>query len=511
MGSIAHGMGDELWDWLFEPMAPDLGEHYLPDELAAFQGPGGEETQMDLVAIALYGRSNPDAPPLPSKPDLLAAFEAAGFHDATEEQLDFGQVIQAIIHDAEADWAPRHIDGLRQKMPYLSANLVTEPGGVDFVARAIAAEWETMWGRLLGDQPATEVSVTHPADGERRVPAGGWVRDHRPGSHADGGGARTRIAAALTYSLPYVPPGGGPPVPTLLPTGSMVLTERDTGEAVPVMDGYPKVVPYSPDAGEHVIDIQPATDLVPCTWYEVAVTEVLLDARQQPVTPHRWSFRTGPDDGGGRCDDDPPTGEEVWVSAVHEDLLGRTASAPETVLFTYLLDRDVDRTPVSSALVESAGHRRRLVRAAYRRYLDRAADPGGRDHWTAYLGTGTVHQLHALLLASPELYAKAGGTDEGYVTEVYRRVLRREPDATGMAYWVDLLDAGLSRDALAHGFLLAPEHLRNVVRRTFRQLLGRRPTAAELTWWIGPVAARDGRDLVTAILAGDEYFTSVQP
>jgi hypothetical protein len=181
------------------------------------------------------------------------------------------------------------------------------------------------------------------------------------------------------------------------------------------------------------------------------------------------------------------------------------------VLFTYLLDRDVDRVPVSSALVESAGHRRRLVRAAYRRYLDRAPDPGGRDHWTAYLGTGTVNELHALLLASPELYASAGGTDEGYVAEVYRRVLRREPDAAGMAYWIDRLDAGLSRDALAHGFVLSPEHLGKVVRRTFRRLLDRRATADELTRWVGPVAARDERDLVTAILAGDEYLTAVQP
>src|SRR3569832_1245369 len=28
MGAIAHGMGDEVWDWLFEPYVADLEEYY---------------------------------------------------------------------------------------------------------------------------------------------------------------------------------------------------------------------------------------------------------------------------------------------------------------------------------------------------------------------------------------------------------------------------------------------------------------------------------------------------
>jgi len=510
MGSIAHGMGDEVWDWLFEPMAPDLREHYLPPELAQFQGPGGEELQMDLVAIALYGRVNPDAPPLPSKPDLLAAFEAAGFHEATEEQLDFGQQIQAIIHDVEAAWAPEHIDGLRRAMPYLSANLVSEPGGVDFAAGAIAAEWENMWGRLLGSQPATEVSVTYPADGQRRVPAAGWVREYLPGSHADRGGARTRITAVLTYSTPYVPPEGGPGIPSLLPDGAMTLTERDSGAAVPVMAGYPKIVPYTPDPGEHVIDIQPAADLRPCTWYRVAVTELLLDARQEPVTPHSWDFRTGPTTG-GRCDDDPLTEEEHWVGAVYAELLGQEPSPAATGLWTYLLDRDLDRTPVTSALVGSVGHRRRLVQRAYTTYLDRRVDPAGRDFWTARLATTTLVDLRADLIGSDEFLTLAGGTNGGYVAEVYRRVLGREADAAGLEFWTAQLDGGLSRVALARSFLLAPESVRKVVRRTYDRLLDRPATRTEVSAWFDPVAAADERVLVQAIVTGPEYLSHVQP
>jgi hypothetical protein len=65
------------------------------------------------------------------------------------------------------------------------------------------------------------------------------------------------------------------------------------------MAGYPRSVPYGPDAGEHLIDVQPAHDLTPCTWYDVTVSAAtpLADGTGQPVTPYTWGFRT--DDGAG--------------------------------------------------------------------------------------------------------------------------------------------------------------------------------------------------------------------
>src|SRR5690606_8267398 len=55
MGNVAHGTGDEVWDWLFEPNSPDRDEYYLHPDLSAFQDEGGQELVMDLVAIARYG------------------------------------------------------------------------------------------------------------------------------------------------------------------------------------------------------------------------------------------------------------------------------------------------------------------------------------------------------------------------------------------------------------------------------------------------------------------------
>ena len=293
-GVVAHGMGDQVWDWLFEPQGPDRNESFIPPELAGLIGPGGLETQMDVVAIVDHGRSTGPTPAEPSLPDLVAAFAAAGKPGITEAALREGKAGLDFLRTLEGTNAPRYHDDLVKAMPWTSGHVRSAAGGVDFGARAIAAAYETMWGRLLGRQPVTRVAVTAPFDGQDDVPATGWVREYKPGSHADGGGASTRITAVLSYSMPYVALASDatrhtPPEP---PAGSMRLTVRDTGAAVPLAAGYPRLVPYDPDYGEDLLDIQPAADLAPCTWYRVDVTDRLIDADGRAVQPASWSFRT---------------------------------------------------------------------------------------------------------------------------------------------------------------------------------------------------------------------------
>ena len=64
-GRGAHGMGDEVWDWLFEPNGPGLDESYLPSDIAVFVGPGGLEVQLDIVAIARHARPIGPTPAIP--------------------------------------------------------------------------------------------------------------------------------------------------------------------------------------------------------------------------------------------------------------------------------------------------------------------------------------------------------------------------------------------------------------------------------------------------------------
>ena len=292
MGVAAHGMGDEVWDWLFEPNGPDLGEYYTNGLPLANEG--GAETQMDLVAIAIYGVPRPTIPPLPDIATLLTAFERSGFQGVTASQFDLAGLGEA-VWDAESLWADQHLAALMVAMPWMSANMVTAPGGVDFAAQAIAGYWSSIWGRLNGAQPVTEVSVTYPAAGETDIPVTGWDRaTFEPGSHRGRGGARNRIAAVLTHSRPYRPASVGAYPSVQMPVGTMTITDMGSGDPVAIKAGYPRSVPYGGEAGHHIIDVQPASNLEPCRTYEVevGVTTPVLDARGEAVTPHSWTFDT---------------------------------------------------------------------------------------------------------------------------------------------------------------------------------------------------------------------------
>ena len=72
----------------------------------------------------------------------------------------------------------------------------------------------------------------------------------------------------------------------------MRLRDLSTWRLVPAAVGYPRIVPYNPEAGEHVVAFQPAGDLAACRWYRVETTRALVDSRGHPVLSASWRFRT---------------------------------------------------------------------------------------------------------------------------------------------------------------------------------------------------------------------------
>jgi hypothetical protein len=292
MGAAAHGMGDEVWDWLFEPNGSGFDESYLPSDLAAFVGPGGLEVQLDIVAIARHARPVGPTPAIPDAAKIDAAFASVGRGDIDAAAFAIGDQFLDVERGAEAIWTPMHIEALERAMPWTSAHLVDAPGGVDFGADAIAGYYESLWGAVLGDVPATRVAAMAPFDGQVNVPASGWIGGYAPGSNPGNHGGLTRIGAALSSALPFRPQAGQGSLPSELPVDALRLRDLETGQLVAPAAGYPRIVPYNPEAGEHVVAFQPAEDLAPCRWYEVETTAALVDSRQRPVTPAAWRFQT---------------------------------------------------------------------------------------------------------------------------------------------------------------------------------------------------------------------------
>jgi hypothetical protein len=292
MGAAAHGLGDEVWDWLFEPNGPGFGEQYLPPVFGGLAGPGGLELQMDIVAIARHGRPTGPTPEIPDPGKITAAFRAIGRTDIDPATYPQGESGMDVERSVEALFAPDHIAPLERSMPWTAAHITSAAGGVDWAARAIAGYFDALWGDLTGRPVPTTVSATAPRHGQVGVPATGWVGSYSPGSNDGNHGGVTRIAAALTRALPYHAQAGQGSAPSELPAGSLRLRDLATGRLVPPAAGYPRIVPYNPEAGEHEVAFQPAGDLAPCRWYQAETTRALVDSRGRSVLPASWRFRT---------------------------------------------------------------------------------------------------------------------------------------------------------------------------------------------------------------------------
>jgi len=380
MGMAAHGMGDEVWDWLFEPNGPDRDEYYTNPAVPVFNE-GGAELQMDVVAVGVHGIPRPVIPDLPSLPTLLNAFGEVGRSDVGADQFALNGLGEA-VWDAESGWTGTYLASIEAAMPWMAENMVTAPGGVDFAARAIAGYWGSIWGRITGQPVPTGVSITYPAPGQTDVPATGWARSFQAGSSRSGGGARNRITAVLTSARPYNPQSGQPWSTNQLPAGTMTITDRASGAPVPLMSGYPRSVPYTAEAGEHLVDVQPATDLTPCAWYDVNVgTTPLLDAHGGAITPYSWSFRT--DDGAGGTDCSPAIGGHVTEVG--------GAAAPDTIVAAYAPGDGFAPTAYTTADDTGAYRLTGLTAGSYRLYFLPAAGSGLSPSWSG----GVADRGHA--------------------------------------------------------------------------------------------------------------------
>jgi len=312
MGAAAHGMGDEVWDWLFEPQMHDHGEDpshrsRIDDQpgwaelaLTPF-GPaigqslldleqgllgatpagaltGSPEYAMDVIAIADHRRLlySPVPPPVE---DLLAVYRAIGRPDVTRDGILAGHGAVTAIQGAQRVSA-LEADSVRRDMPHSSAHMHDESGGVEYTAKAIAPYYEALWAKLGGERPRPRVAAVHPEPGEQGVSYVFQPPRTSPGPR--GGGAANRIVAVLSNAVDPASVSGA---------GFLLRDQR--GRRVALLAGTPRPGPYHAGDGTHSILLHPAADLQPCATYTAVLTTRLRDlAGRSLPRSSSWSFRT---------------------------------------------------------------------------------------------------------------------------------------------------------------------------------------------------------------------------
>ncbi|MBK8014299.1 MAG: DUF4214 domain-containing protein [Deltaproteobacteria bacterium] len=114
--------------------------------------------------------------------------------------------------------------------------------------------------------------------------------------------------------------------------------------------------------------------------------------------------------------------------------------------------------PTKEAIVE-------LIVHYYTSILQRAPDAGGLEFWRSQVlqsveagqDAKPVFRDIARLFFGSEEYVNRKTTNTEFVTNLYQTFFQRAPDAGGLAFWVERLGAGSTRNAVLDGFVTSPE------------------------------------------------------
>jgi hypothetical protein len=205
----------------------------------------------------------------------------------------------------------------------------------------------------------------------------------------------------------------------------------------------------------------------------------------------------------------PPSGPVLrLVNGFYLDFLGRDAdSFGQTAYGTQLFQGTLSRQQVAADLIASPEARLHALRGLYRDLLGREIDAVGQQAWLGFLlGGGTLEQVEAFVLGSPEYFLRAGGRNDTFLAAVYQDVLQRPVDATGAAVFGQALAAGTSRTQAAALILNSPEADAVTVTDLYAGLLGRAPDAAGLNTFVAALQGGATWEQVTSLMAGSPEY-----
>jgi hypothetical protein len=203
----------------------------------------------------------------------------------------------------------------------------------------------------------------------------------------------------------------------------------------------------------------------------------------------------------------------VFVTQVYQDILGRSADSGGLAYWTNLLANGAPREGVALGFTHSFEYYTQVVTGDYQQLLGRAPDFGGLQYWAGQLQLGMSDEtLQALLLASPEGYARAGNDNTAWVDSLYQSLLGRAADAGGESYWVGQLAGGASLGSVAYGIAVSAEADTIRVQAAYQHYLARAATQDEVNAAIAQFSqGYTDESFIAALVGTDEYFHRFVP
>ena len=134
-----------------------------------------------------------------------------------------------------------------------------------------------------------------------------------------------------------------------------------------------------------------------------------------------------------------------------------------TAVLNTLGNTPAGRAQIVTDFEQSPEYLNDVVTTLYEPLPQPRPDPLAQGWVTALENGATIEQVIDGIVSSPEFFQKAGGTNGGYVNALYNSILGRAADPAGYATWVNALNTGTSRAAVAQGFLTSTEYRQDLV------------------------------------------------
>jgi Domain of unknown function (DUF4214)/IPT/TIG domain len=199
----------------------------------------------------------------------------------------------------------------------------------------------------------------------------------------------------------------------------------------------------------------------------------------------------------------------AFLAASYEDVLQRQVDANGASVFGQALANGMSRATVAQQLLESQESDTDIIGALYQQFLHRAADPSGVHSFLAVLQHGgTAQEITVALVSSQEYAVHCGGdADLSYVQQLYRDLLNRTADPSGLITFVTGLDSRqLTRARVVEDILDSNEYRGDVVQGLYQTYLHRPADQGSLTAFTKLVANGGTDEQVAAALAGSAEF-----
>ncbi|MEX2120447.1 MAG: DUF4214 domain-containing protein [Pirellulales bacterium] len=179
-----------------------------------------------------------------------------------------------------------------------------------------------------------------------------------------------------------------------------------------------------------------------------------------------------------------PPGSVFFVDALFRRVLGRPGSLEDIVSWSNTINAGVSMAQVADAFFDSVERKTGVIGDLYEQYLGRAADAEGLRHWIAvWDATGSLEQIQASIIASPEFFASSGGTDEAWVLALYQNLLGRSASSAEIGFWTNRLAAVDTRDIVL-GFLFSDELRLASITSWYASDLDRPPDPGSAQFWL---------------------------